>query len=616
VISRSRLYELAAERTSSGGVRAAALVSAARRAGASEVVEGELLPQSGGGTRLALRVVHLPSGAVRHADVIAGDDPFALAGGAAASVARGDDVPVLGAAPLRRPNLVALRLYDEGLRADVEGDQVAARRLYDAALRHDSTLALAAYRLFAIDRFVRPDSAQLHLALADRFSALLPAHDRRVIRAWRARATSAPVFLAIAESLAADYPSELEGQYLLGLALVTTSGDFVRAARQFERLIAIGSATRRRVPSSLLDAAFAELVFAYSLADSGHLSERAARRWLDFDSGSIAARSTVAHFLASRGRIDSALALHPSAAEVGPDYRAATRLRAIAALFADDFARADSVLHPELSSSNRTLRDDARWLLCISLRHQGRHAEVLRLTRMWRRQARDEGITPHSADVPWALAQAVALMEGGRGREAAALFDSLAAGSPGHYAGTPFGPAAGIIADRKAWFLTHAGTALALAGDTVRLARLADSVAALGARTAIGRDARLAHYLRGLLLAARGDHEGARAAYERAIWSRRDGYTRINLALARSLLALGRPREAAATLQAALRGGMEASSFYVTHTELHEALARAFEAAGEPDSARAHRAYVARTWARADPALRARRREAARMAGA
>ena len=67
-----------------------------------------------------------------------------------------------------------------------------------------------------------------------------------------------------------------------------------------------------------------------------------------------------------------------------------------------------------------------------------------------------------------------------------------------------------------------------------------------------------------------------------------------------------RPREAIPVLQSALRGGPEGSNFYVTHTELHEALGRAFAAVGERDSARVHYAAVTAAWGAGDTAYRQR----------
>jgi len=59
-------------------------------------------------------------------------------------------------------------------------------------------------------------------------------------------------------------------------------------------------------------------------------------------------------------------------------------------------------------------------------------------------------------------------------------------------------------------------------------------------------------------------------------------------------------------LRPALHGPLDASNFYVTHTELHEMLAHAWETAGNADSAAAHYAYVARAWSKADAPFAAR----------
>jgi hypothetical protein len=63
---------------------------------------------------------------------------------------------------------------------------------------------------------------------------------------------------------------------------------------------------------------------------------------------------------------------------------------------------------------------------------------------------------------------------------------------------------------------------------------------------------------------------------------------------------LGRAKEAIATLQPALRGDIDAGALYITHTELHEVLAQAFDAARMPDSAAVHYRAVVKAWQRAD----------------
>jgi tetratricopeptide (TPR) repeat protein len=149
-------------------------------------------------------------------------------------------------------------------------------------------------------------------------------------------------------------------------------------------------------------------------------------------------------------------------------------------------------------------------------------------------------------------------------------------------------------------------TALAAGRDTVRLAALADSVQAIGLQSGQGRDRVLHHHIRGLLLVARGDSGQAERELRQAIVSPTLGYTRTNLELGRLLLARRRPREAAAILAPALRGVLDASNSYVTHTELHELLARAYDAAGAADSAAAHYRWVVTMWRASDAQFRPR----------
>jgi predicted Zn-dependent protease len=243
-------------------------------------------------------------------------------------------------------------------------------------------------------------------------------------------------------------------------------------------------------------------------------------------------------------------------------------------------------------------RRDALWWQVISLRHQGRLADALAAARR---------LTTESADPAAHLAVAQVLLEGGRAREAAAEFEVVATSSvPKRVDGAP-DPALGRTARALSWNLTHAATAYAAARDTLRLRRLGDSVEALGTLEALGRDRRLHHHLRGLLWLARGRPSDAADAFRRALQSSNNiGYTRSNLELGRVLMTLGRPREALAVLGPALRGDLQASNYYVTHAELHDAMAQAFAAAGEVDSARTHFAWVARAWQRADSPFRER----------
>jgi hypothetical protein len=170
----------------------------------------------------------------------------------------------------------------------------------------------------------------------------------------------------------------------------------------------------------------------------------------------------------------------------------------------------------------------------------------------------------------------------------------------------------GYRARYATWTLTLSATAAVAGGDTLRARRLVDSIESVGQRSLFGRDPLLHHFVRGLLHSRAHQDEAALKEFRAAIHSPTFGYTRINYELGESALALKRPREAIPIVQGALRGGIEGAGFYITRTELHEMLARLFDANQQRDSAAAHYAVVERAWRSADPFLKARY-EAARQ---
>ena len=251
------------------------------------------------------------------------------------------------------------------------------------------------------------------------------------------------------------------------------------------------------------------------------------------------------------------------------------------------------------TQGTRPARRSALWALVISLRYQGRMAEAIDAARAFRATEAPGAATRVARCHRTRDRLAMALFESGQFRQSAALFDSISLWR------APDEVESGAARDR-AWGLTQAARALAAAGDTVTLAARADTIAVYGARSGSGRDRQLHAYVRGLLLLARNDLPGAEKNFRAAICSPTAGYTSANSDLGRVLLRLGRPREAVAVVAPALRGKLDASNFYVTHTELHEILAQAWDAAGVADSAATHYAIVAHAWSGGDPTFRAR----------
>ncbi len=268
-------------------------------------------------------------------------------------------------------------------------------------------------------------------------------------------------------------------------------------------------------------------------------------------------------------------------------------------LRADDLDGANATCRARLEAATDAELPRYRRPCLIALRMQGRYRDALALARSGR--APGSGVVRR--DIP-ADSEHEAILDFEMGRPQIAA-DELARQAAD--AANASGALGGTAPGRVAWLLTLSGTASDAAWDSIRVRALVDSVAALGARSLDPRDQRLHHFLRGLLLARARQHEGAVRAFRSAMSSPVRGYTRINLELARSLIALGRPAEAVPVLRAALHGGFGESAIWVTRTDLHEALGNAFAAAGATDSAAVHYERVLRAWRSADPVLAPRR---------
>ena len=611
VISRARLYEVTGE-LGERSLTGAALLRAAKLAGADRLVEGEIYPQAQG-WRLDLRLVELGTGAVRRSWVMHARDPFALADSATARLAAElrRPAPAAGVAELSPTSLVARRYFDDGLRAYYRRDYAAADALFGLAVNEDSSFALALYYAVQTRAALGTPASDVRvlarqaLRAAERGSGR---YERLVLHLYWAIADQSPGAVTIADSLVAAYPLEPEGYSLAGQAH-WLAADYPGQLRLYRRLAELDSvAIAAGGPDCRACIALDGMFSAYNSMDSVEQEVAMLPRMKRVQPTNQGTWISEIFLLAGQGRGDEALhvlttradTVHASAIDV-------TNQAARLALVRGEFVEATRNI-TVLVSLTGGQRHGGLWLEVLRDRMQGRLTSALAVARMYEMEAGHDPDTRALGTAP--LLRAIVLSEGGGAgpMAGAALFDTLRR----HWVMSD--TSTGATARQHTWMLTHEITALAAAGDTARLAQLADTIEQVGRRSGYARDQRMHHYARGLLWDARGRRREAVDEYRQALTSPTFGYTRINYQLAQDQIALGRPAEALPLLRGALHGGLEASNLYITHTELYEALGRAFEALGQRDSAATQYKWVAAAWRDADTPFRERGRAAAAKA--
>jgi tetratricopeptide (TPR) repeat protein len=470
-------------------------------------------------------------------------------------------------------------LYRRGVATlQSRGDNRAALGWFEAALQASPRFPLAAYYAGVSADPIDEEAAQKWFARAQELLPLATEHDRLLIETAIAFRRDAPEALATAESLATRYPADPLGHHMLA-ATRLWSGDFAGALREFRTELAMTPRSR-----DAEDGIVASLQFLDSLPSA----DRAARAEVQMAPQSAAAWGSLSVIQAAEGHIRDSRVTGRHAAELAPGQVVDPLGAADLEIRNGDFSTADRMLHDAITYGTSSGREQARWLLVISLRNQGRLQEALRYARDYRRA----NVSPLGLG---AVPVAQVLFELGRTDEAGALFDSIA---------TPAGSrrlASGVEARRQSWALTHAAEAWAVRGDTTRVKAYADTIDEMARRSLYGRDSHLPAHLRGLVWLARGNPDSALTSLRSAVFSLSIGYTRTNLELARLLLGAGHAREAATVASAGLAEAVDGSAYYATRTELHELAARAFDVAGQRDSAVTQYLTVVRAWSQADP---------------
>lgn len=585
VIANSRILELMQVGADAGEGRA----QAARRAGATELLEGEVVRRVDGELQLDLRRVDAASGTIRRGYRVSAANRFELIDSATAAIAADLRAPYhqVPVAELTTRSPLAYRFYEEGLRAFHQVDHFAARRLFQSALREDSTFALAAYYVWR-SALASGDTGQATLgARALRLSARAPTRDRLLIRAHLAAVQDDPSGFAVAESLAVAFPNDPDALARAAEVFRQAGEPLGRVTGLLTRASQLDSAASVESEGCRTCAHLAVLAEVYRTADSFPAAEAVLRRWARLRPEDPAPWWELGGLLESASRYreaDTAYAAARSRGGVDPDSTARHILRSAAA--ADPGPVEAACRAAEAAFRTSPLRRPCR----RAYRTLGRLRQALLLTGSpsadgWPAQVEDQ------------VEMGMLDFESGRIRLAAETFRRLAAASRPD---PPVGPAA---AGR---FLALAAAADRAAGDSLRLRPLADTLVALEEKTLSGRRSRLARFVRALLLEQAGRPDEALVLMKDVIGGWGGDFPRFNYELGRIAVLAGRPGDAIGPARAALRAAGSQWGAGVSRGDLHELLATAFKALGQVDSARVHHSWLERAWEGADPVLKRR----------
>jgi len=464
-------------------------------------------------------------------------------------------------------NPEAYRHFVLGLRAEAERRAPDDERELDAAIALDSGFvdAALARRDIAVMRG-EPVAATLD-SLITHHTDRMSEWDRLARDTYRTLyAGEAERAEALATQLVARFPKDPRA-YAIRAEVLVTHGHAVAADSVYERALALDSLAIAAGDGPCAPCtAYIGLVTTRLFHGDLDGAAQAARRWVRLQPNVPAAWSMLSTALEYAGSTDEAVDAARRAATLSRD---AERLSDLGRtlIMARQFASADSVV--------RVLR--------------GLGAEGISVaTDLDATLAREEGQYRRAATVLGAsgvldLVQADNLVRLGRVHEALQIYEAA-----GHWKAPR--DAQQLTAEQaRAFAWAHALEADALwrAGDTSRLAALADSVRRIGARSYYGRDWGLYHHIAGLVALTHADTALAERELLAARWGVA-GWTESLLIVGELRLAHGDAPGAIAILRDAYKGPLDAMGRYVPRSELDSWMARAFARAGQPDSARVY----------------------------
>jgi DNA-binding SARP family transcriptional activator/Flp pilus assembly protein TadD/TolB-like protein len=570
------------------------LAELARRVGATLLVTGSI-GRDQQALVLDLTVRDARTGRLLRSDALSRPDAAALANEAAARVLTAvvAQRPGLRVADLEPSSVEAYQHFERSMAAFQEGRAQEADQELDLAVALDSSF-LAAVQVRLNRAIVNNDTLATrrlrdllrrsgdHSSQFDRIQT--SAYDALAASEWERSE-------AIARQLVRRYPRDPRA-YLVLSGVLATRGRFDAAEEMWKNLLANDSLVVKAGSGPCAPClVYENLARAQEQQGKWAEAEHSLRKWIELQPNGAASWGSLAVMLAFRQRYDEAVnAAHRSVSFAGNDPAALDMLVRVLVM-SRRYDAADSLLTALEKSGSAALKSTVYDVRILLLRERGQF------------RASEAAIARAEGGVPNAGVQTILMHGANLGRfgeyAAAALLYERSAHGPRLETG-PF-PKLGAGARGFCWHHALLADAIAPSGDTARLRGIADTLAIGCATSSYGRDRVLHHHVRGLLAMQQRRWSDAESELQQARWGVAEAWTRTNVALARTELALDRAPAAVAALRDAYAAQLEGMGRYQPRSEVDYLMAQAFRKAGERDSAAVYERYVRTAWQNADP---------------
>jgi DNA-binding SARP family transcriptional activator/TolB-like protein/Flp pilus assembly protein TadD len=603
VVDPSRVQQVLARAnlTAADTLQLGTTLNLGRRVGATWVVDGTL-SRANGAYILNFSLHDVATHELVRPYTVSDANIISLADHAAARllIAANAHAPGPRLGEVETSSLEAYQHYVRAIQAGDEGRDADQRRELDAAIALDSGF-VAALRM----RLALPGSADDD---PDAIARLSAAFRRAAPRASERERLEQSVTVALrngersrsealARLLVDKYPRDPHSYATLA-NVYNTHGKWAAADTVFMQELALDSlATEAGQGPCAPCVAYAGLIA--DRADAGDLpgAERAANRWIRLQPDLPRAWAALSTVLSYEQRFDEALRVERRAAVLAGDSAESRARIGRILIMARRWHEADSLITIWSRSSSRQLRIDAADLRMVLQRERGQLRASIRTA--------DDTLGAEEPGV-----DVLRLMKGnslgvlGDYAGAIRVYEAMAhTHPPPDSARSSASTLAGDWARSFCWEHALEADAIAASGDTAQLRVLADSIEVVSERSYYGRDWRLAHHVRGIIAMRAHRYADAEREFQEARWGVA-GWTRTVSELAQAQLALGRPRDAIATLRDAYMGPLDAMGRYEPRSKIDFLMARSFEAAGRAESAAVYASYVRAAWRDADPEIR------------